>query len=134
MKYTTLKIAFAVWIGLWLFFVARELVIKDNIRDYRALVTRSLEDKHAYITGEDLYCFLKFCKANLPGRATYRLIGVEGDSIEKRRAVYYLYPLLESGDPDFILVYGSCIAKEAGYMMVAGLGESGCIMQKIKAR
>jgi len=134
MKYKVLKIAFAVWIGLWLFFVARELVIKDNLRDYKALITRSLEDKHAYMTGEDLYRFLKFCKANLPGRATYRLTGLEKGSVNKQRAVYYLYPLLESGDPDFILVYGSCSAKEDGYMMFAGSSGFGCIMKKMKVR
>ncbi len=107
MRYTILKIAFAVWVGLWLLFIARELFVKDNLRDYRTLATRTLEEKHAYVTGDRLYGFLKSCKENLPPRATYRLIGIEEGSIEKRRAVYYLYPLIESSDPDFILAYGN---------------------------
>lgn len=111
MKYGILKIVFAVWVGLWGFFFARELFIKDNLRDYRTLVTRNLEEKHAYVTGERLYDFLNSCKENLPERATYRLDGVEDGSIEKRRAVYYLYPLLESSDPDFILVYGNAVSE-----------------------
>jgi hypothetical protein len=134
MKYTILKITLAVWVGIWLFFVARELVIKDNLRDYKALIGKSLEDKHAYITGERLYAFLKLCKANLPPRATYRLVGVEEGSIEKRRAVYYLYPLLEGGDPEFILVYGAPGVGKDGYMMFAEISGSGYIMKKMKAR
>ena len=134
MKYTILKIVFAVWVGLWLFFFARELFIKDNLRDYRALATRNLEEKHAYVTGERLYGFLTFCKENMPPRAGYRLTGVEEGSIEKRRAVYYLYPLLESVDADYVLVYGSAAAEKDGYLTLAGMGGSGYIMKKIKAR
>ena len=130
---TILKIAFAVWVVLWIIFVARELFIKDNLRDYEALATRTLEEKHAYVTGDRLYGFLKFCKENLPQNAAYRLDGVEDGSIERRRAVYYLYPLLESSEPDFVLVYGSPAAEKNGYLAVAGMGGSGYIMKKIKA-
>jgi hypothetical protein len=112
MKYTILKIVFAVWVGLWLFFFARELFIKDNLRDYKALATRDLGGKHAYVTGERLYGFLKLCKDSLPSHATYKLTGIEDGSIEKRRAVYYLYPLVESNDPDFVLVYGKTASED----------------------
>ena len=134
MKYKILKIVFAAWAVTWLFLVGRELFVKNNLRDYKALIGRSLEGKHAYITGERLYDFLKFCKANLPDRATYSLTDIEEGSIEKRRAIYYLYPLLEDGDPDFILVYGKCSAKKDGYMMFAGSSGFGCIMKKMKVR
>lgn len=134
MKYKILKIVFAVWVVLWLVFIARELFIKDNLSDYRALALRTLEEKHAYVTGERLYGFLTFCKENLPPRVTYRFDGVDPVSIEKRRAVYYLYPLLESNEADYVLVYGSAAAEKDGYLTVAGMGGSGYIIKKIKAR
>ena len=134
MKYTILKIVFAVWVGLWLLFFARELFIKDNLRDYRALATRDLEWKHAYVTGERLYGFLKFCKENLPLHATYKLTGIEDGSIEQRRAVYYLYPLVESSDAEYLLVYGGTAVEKNGYITLAGMGGSGYILKKLKVR
>ena len=98
-----LKIIFAVWIALWIGFFARELFMKNNLRDYSALLSRTLEGKHAYVTGDKLYSFLEYCKKNMPEGATYKIIGVEEGSIERRRAVYYLYPNVEGKNPDFVI-------------------------------
>ena len=134
MKNAALKIAFAVWIGLWLLFVARELLVKNNLRDYKSLMTRSLDEKHAYVTGEDFYRFLMFCKANLPSGATYSLMGIEEGSIDRPRAVYYLYPFLEKSEADFVLSYGNRAPEMDGHMIFAGISGSGYIMKKVKAR
>lgn len=131
-KYRLLKIAFAVWVGIWLFFVARELCKKSVIRDYASLWSGSLEGKRAYVTGQRLYDFLLFCKANLPQKATYALEGIEDGSIEKRRAAYYLYPLIEAGSPDFVLVFGKAGFSRDGYGNFAAMDGSRYILKKAK--
>ena len=103
MKTRILKIIFIIWITLWAIFFARELVIKNNIRDYKALLFRTLEEKHAYVTGEKLYAFLVYCRDNMPEGATYKIIGIDEGALERRRAVYYLYPNIQNTNPDFII-------------------------------
>lgn len=103
MIYKILKIVFMVWIALWIMFFARELFIKNNIRDYMALSARDLEGKHAYVMGDKLYGFLAHCKDSLPVNATYNIVGIDEGSIERRRAVYYLYPNIENDNPEFII-------------------------------
>ncbi len=131
-KSAILKIAFAAWVIIWAFFVARELLIKDNLRDYVTLAGRSLEGKRAYVTGDRLYGFFNFCKANVPAGAKVSITGLEDGSIEKRRAVYYLYPLIESPEPDYILAYGTAAARRDGYLESA-IGEYGRILKKTGA-
>lgn len=89
--------------ALWLAFFARELFVKKNIDDYRALLTKNLEGKHAYVTGDKLYEFLVYCKSKMSENSTYKIEGLEEGDVESRRAVYYLYPHLRSADPDFII-------------------------------
>ena len=103
MKNNIFKIAFAVWVVLWAWFLVRELFVKDNIDTYRALLQRPLEGKRSYVTGDRLYEFLMSCKSEMPEGASYKIVGLEDGSIEKRRAVYYLYPHLESNGAGYIL-------------------------------
>jgi len=103
MKNNIFKMAFAVWIVLWAWFLVRELFVKDNIDTYGALLQRSLEGKRSYVTGDRLYGFLMSCKREMPEGSNYKITGLEDGSIEKRRAVYYLYPHLESSEPAYIL-------------------------------
>jgi hypothetical protein len=131
-KSAVLKIIFLAWVIVWAFFVARELLVKDNLRDYIALAGRSLEGKRAYVTGEDLYGFLNFCRANVPSGAKVSIAGLEDGSLERRRAVYYLYPLTESPEPEYILAYGKAAAGREGYPESAA-GEHGRIYKKIEA-
>ncbi len=114
MKRNILKILFIVWVTLWGWFFIRELFLKNNIRDYRALLFRSLEGKHAYVTGDKLYEFLTYCKRNMPAGATYKIAGKEEGDLEYRRAVYYLYPNIRSDKPDFIVDMGQSTLRKAG--------------------
>jgi hypothetical protein len=103
MKRNILIILFIVWVVLWIGFFARELFVKKNINDYKALLTRTLEGKHAYVTGDKLYEFLVYCKSRMSENSTYKIEGLEEGDLESRRAVYYLYPHLRSADPDFVI-------------------------------
>jgi hypothetical protein len=134
MRYALLKTAFAVWVAAWLFLVARELFVKDNLRDYRELFGRSIDGKHAYVVGDKLYDFLALCQKTLPPGATYSLAGIEEGSLDKRRAVYMLYPALEKADADYLLVYGGSCTERSGYIVIAGTSGSECIMKRVPAR
>lgn len=103
MKNNIFKIALLVWIVLWAWFIVRELFVKDGIETYKALLDRDLEGKRSYITGDRLYEFLNFCKKNMPEGSSYKMVGLEDGSIDKRRAVYYLYPDLESNEAGYVL-------------------------------
>jgi hypothetical protein len=103
MKQTIIKILFIVWIALWFGFFARELFVKNNIRDYKALFGKTLEGKHAYVTGDALYGFLTYCKTKMPEGSSYKIVGMDDGALESRKAVYYLYPNVRSADPDFII-------------------------------
>ncbi len=105
MKNRILTIIFLIWAVLWVYFVARGLFKDKHIYDYKALISRSLEGKRAYVTGDRLYEFLTFCNKSLPAGATYEIRGLEHLSLDARRTVYHLYPHLQSGDPDFILMF-----------------------------
>ncbi len=132
MKHKIFPILLCVWIVLWIGFTARELFVKDSVRDYRALLSRTLEGKRSYVTGDRLYEFLMFCKEKAPQGATYAIAGLDDGSIEKRRAAYYLYPLLESREPDLIFVFDKPDAGQAGYGVFAGLDGSRYILKKAK--
>jgi len=126
-----LKIVFIAWIALWLMFAVRELFIKANVRDYKALLGRSLEGKHAYITGQPLYDFLAYCKKALPEKATCELVGLEEGSLEARRSVNCLYPLVKSGDPDYILVFNKAGYAREGYKSFAGMSADTYILVRV---
>lgn len=134
-KYKILKYAFAIWVILWFFLTARELFIKDKINDYKILLSRSLEGKRSYVTGDSFYEFLTFCKNSMPEGATYGLL-ILGEgfdrSIYKRRASYYLYPDMERDEPNFILVYDEPDVKMAGYRMFAKLKGNRYILKRTK--
>src|SRR3989338_10061005 len=105
MKGNIFKITLGIWLILWVSFITRELFRKGYFYDYKALIFRSLEGKRSYVTGDRFYEFLTFCNERLPPLANYGWVGVEPESVDMRRAAYYLYPHLEKKDyPDFILV------------------------------
>jgi hypothetical protein len=120
-----------VWVALWLSFIARELFRKGYIHDYTVLLSRhSLEEKRSYVYGDDFYKFLIFCKNNLPEGSSFGLAGVREDSIDIRRASYYLYPNLSLNDGDFILVYNSRSLEREGYHLFASLDGNNYILKK----
>ena len=130
MKSKSLKLLLILWIALWIFFMAKNLFIKGTLHDYNILLSRSTEGRRSYVTGDRFYEFLTFCNNNVPKGATYRLIGVDDESIERRRAVYYLYPHLEKLNPDFILIYNGSNAALKGYDLFATLDNDRYIMRK----
>lgn len=130
MKKNILKILFIAWIILWIAFLARELFVKANLKDYRALLSRSAEGKRSYVTGDELYGFIEFCRKAVPERASYSLIGIEDGAVEKRRAAYYLYPMTESRDADFLFIYKISNFTRAGYDPFMKLDDSRYILRK----
>jgi hypothetical protein len=91
-KQKALKIIFAVWIILWIFFLARE----DKDGQYstlRYLYTHDSEEKTRYVMGGELYDFLISCRENMPAGSTYELSGFQEFSIDEVRARYFLWPL-----------------------------------------
>ena len=132
MKNRILKILFLVWVVLWGAFTARELFVKGNISDYKALLARPLEGKHAYLMGDDLYGFVRFCNEKTPEDATFRLEGLDAGSIEARRAVYYFYPRLTAEKPDFIFVYDKPRTAVPGYALFARMDPSRYILKKAR--
>ena len=132
MKKIMVRVLLVVWVVLWVMFVARELFFKGGLRDYRILIGRDLEGKHAYVTGDDLYGFIAFCRENIPDRATYAFEGFEEGALDTRRATYYLYPRMEKPDPDFICVYMLPDRPRAGYGLFKKRGDTGYILKKGK--
>ena len=127
-----LRLAFIVWIALWAFFTFREMFLKSSFRDYKILLSRSLEGKRAYVAGDRLYEFITFCEGTLPQEATYDLmISIEGDiEIAKMRAVYYLYPRIKKERADFILVCDAANIQKDEYEMFGRLDETRYILKK----
>ncbi|MCQ9207337.1 MAG: hypothetical protein NG740_05640 [Omnitrophica bacterium] len=98
-------ILLTIWIILWINFIVRDLLKRGDLQDYRALVTKDAEGKHAHTYGEQFYKFLKFIKREIRENKSYKLVGVENLSLAHRRAVYFLYPALEKESPDYVAYY-----------------------------
>ena len=125
-------ILFAVWLVLWAWFLVRDIFLKGNIKSYKILLTRSLEGRRSYVTGDSLYEFLAFCNKNLPEGSGYSLMGPEKGSIDRIRAGYYLYPRIETSEPQYILVYGAPDIKVKGYGLLVKLDDNRYILRKVE--
>ncbi|MFA5142635.1 MAG: hypothetical protein WC522_00515 [Candidatus Omnitrophota bacterium] len=123
---------FAAWVVMWGWFLVREVFVKGAIKDYKVLISRPLEGRRAYVTKDNLYEFLTFCRENLPRDSSYSLVGPEPGAIERVRAVYYLYPRIESTDPQYILVYGTPGVGHEGYRLIKKLDDSRYMLKKIE--
>ncbi len=130
-KTIIIRTVFAIWIVLWVNFILRDLFRKGYFYDYMALIKRGAEGKRSYVYGDYLYPLLRLSKQKLPFGSTYRFIDDEEYSINYRRAVYYLYPLLQSDKPDYILVYNSTYRKK-GYTIFAELDSNRYILKRTK--
>lgn len=130
LKRIVLKVIIATWIINWLFFLELSLTVKGNGGEYLRLIGKTLPQKREIVYGKKLTGFLDYCKANLQVGATYRLAGIERDSLDYVIAVYYLYPLLKSRDADFILVYGEPGFLNAGYSPAFTLDGQSYILKK----
>lgn len=94
-----------IWVVFWINFTARDLFKKGLLKDYKILISKSYEGKVSYTYGDDFFDLLKFSKGNIPNASTYKFIGIEEGSLESRRGIYYLYPLIQSKTPDYIIAY-----------------------------
>jgi hypothetical protein len=114
-KENFLKLVFAVWLTLWVFFLVRE--DKDGqYKTLKFLYTHNTEEKTGYIMGEELYGFLLFCRDNVPAGSTYELTGFKKFSIDEVRARYFLWPLRNTSEnPDFKIVYSRKKQRIPGY-------------------
>ncbi|MFH1790368.1 MAG: hypothetical protein ABH885_00060 [Candidatus Omnitrophota bacterium] len=97
----------AVWLALWANFIARDLFFKGALRGYLSLSVRDEDGRRAYVYGDIFYGLLKYAKGMMPEGAAFELKGVEPFSLEYRRAVYYLYPHLESDNADYVIAFGT---------------------------
>jgi hypothetical protein len=111
MKNKILTAILIAWVVIWISFTARELFAKGGLNDYRRLLSRSLEGKRSYVTGDRFYEFLVFCNEHLPNGASYELAGIEEGSHDQRRAAYYLYPHMKKKDAEYLLDAGRYILK-----------------------
>lgn len=130
MRNNILKLLFAAWVIIWIFFDMREIFIKNNLRDYKVLVSRSLDGKRSYVTGDRFYEFLTFCNDRLPRGSGYMWVKTDKEDLDRRRATYYLYPNMEREDAPFILVYNEPGLTKSGYTIFAKLDESRYILIK----
>jgi hypothetical protein len=102
----------AAWIAVWVLFLVRPYFKKGLLGEYSHLIKLSAEEKRAYVTGRDLYDFIRFCRESIGAPSTYKVVGLEKDSIEHRRFIYYMYPSIEDDDPAYILDAGKYILRK----------------------
>jgi hypothetical protein len=124
------RIILTVWIIIWVLFLIRPFFKKDLMKDYAVLLTLSTEGKRAYCLGNELRRFINFCEGYIAGPFTYKIVGVEKDSLEHRRVKYYLYPNTEQADPGFILVYKVKYFSKKGYRLFKVMDSESCILEK----
>jgi len=119
-----------IWLAIWLVL----LLMGNKKGDYatlRYLYSHNDIEKRRYLTGADLYGLLVFCKAALPGQATYNILGLdEPDEITAR---YLLWPARrELQNPDFLIAYGNPQFAQNGYQVVDVYKNSGALLVREK--
>jgi len=122
----------AIWVFIWILFLGRSFYKENLAREYLTLLTLPAEGKQAYVLGDELRAFIKFCESSIAGPFTYNIIGLEGDSLDYRRARYYLYPNTDREEPDFLLVYKKIGFSKEGYKSFKTLDKDRYILRKIK--
>lgn len=125
------RIVFFAWVAVWLVFFARGLV-KGEARDYKNLLDKTLEEKRAYVTGEEFYKFILFCKKVIPENSDYTIEAVYDATMDYFRFAYYMYPSLRDlYSPEYIACYKVKFSKK-GYELIASLSEDKYLLKKVK--
>lgn len=123
------KIIFLAWVAIWLLFLLRGLV-KGEAGDYKNLLGRTLEEKRAYVTGEEFYEFIHFCKKIIPKDSDYTVEADYDASLDYFRFAYYMYPALRDlYDPEYIVCYKVKFAKK-GYDVITSLSDNKYVLKK----
>jgi len=124
---------FIAWTACWLLFLTRGLV-KGEFDDYKNLSGMTPEEKRAYVTGEEFYAFIIFCKGIIPEGSDYTVEAVYDDSMDYFRFAYYMHPSLRNlDDAEYIVCYKTDFSKK-GYRREASLGKDKYILKKREAR
>jgi hypothetical protein len=125
------KIIFLCWTGIWLLFLIRGLA-KGEISDYKHLLAKTLEEKRAYVTGEEFYEFIQFCRNIIPEDSDYTLVADYDKSIHYFTFAYYMYPSLRNlSNPEYIACY-KVKFKKRNYDVIASLSKDKYILKKIE--
>ncbi len=122
---------FIAWIILWLNFFLRDLTKGKGFKEYKALLSRDDTGKRSWTYGDRLFEFLIFTEKSLPSGASYNLAGVDGTSVDFRRAIYYLYPHFKEDKALYILVFDKPGYKQAGFSLFKELDPSRFILKRI---
>lgn len=131
-KKLAVRIILAAWIVIWVIFLIRPYLKKDLLNEYASLLKLSTEEKRTYVTGKDLYAFMKFCKDSVKEPATYSMVGVEKDSLEHRRLRYYLYPFMDQDNPEYLFVYKTKGFSRHGYGIFSRLDNETYILKEVR--
>lgn len=124
-----LRIVFIIWTAIWLLFLVRGLV-KGEAREYKNLFGKSLEEKQAYVTGEEFYRFVTFCKSIIPQDSDYSVEANYDASMDYFRFAYYIYPSLRDlRDPEYIVCYKTKFSKRK-YRRIASLSDDKYILKR----
>ncbi len=125
------RIVFITWVAMWLLFLVRGLV-KGEAGDYSNLFGKTLEEKRAYVTGEEFYKFILFCKEVIPEDSDYTVEADYDATMDYFRFAYYMYPALRDlDDSEYIVCYKVKFAKE-GYRIVSSLSDDRYVLKKWK--
>ena len=126
---TICQIVFIAWTAIWLLFLIRGLV-KGEANDYRNLLGKSLEEKRAYVSGEEFYEFILFCGKIIPENSDYKVQANYDESMDYFRFAYYIYPSMRNLDnPEYIACYKVKFS-EKGYRRAASLSEDKYILKR----
>jgi hypothetical protein len=126
-----LRIILSLWIPVWIFYWIWPVVKKpERLRTTVALLREDADGRRAIAFGENFYRFLQFCKQKLPAHSAFRLVGVDDASIDRVRAIYYLYPCVASSSPEYILVYENATYREENADLHALLTPTQFILKK----
>jgi hypothetical protein len=105
--------------------------------DVNTFKGKSLEEKRAIITAGDFYAYLKFCESKIPAGSGMNYV-FPGYYYFREKAMYYLAPIYETNDPEYVLVYDpngdlkDAINKKilSGFKLFAKLKEGQLILKK----
>ena len=123
------RIVFIAWTAVWVLFLIRGLV-KGEWRNYKNLLGMTLEEKKAYVTGEEFYGFIMFCKEVIPMCSDYSVQANYDADMDYFRFAYYIYPLLRDvDDPEYIACYKVKFRKK-GYDLLASLSDDKYILKR----
>ena len=134
MKKVTKKYIFSIaviaWFVLWLNFLMRDLVFKGGFKKYASLFKASRYGKYEIVYGKSLFEFLAFVKESVPENSKYAFSGIEPLSLEWRRAIYYLYPMMASDRAEYILVFEKPSYTVSGYELLRKLDDGRFILRR----